>query len=425
MMMKIRSILSMNILVSFILLASCEEEEKGPLFSDANGPGIVTEVVTESLPGGARISYTLPPDDDLLLVRAEYMLPGGEKAVRRSSLFNDFIEIDGLIDSVNDHRITLIAEDRGGSESAPVTVDVRIEKAPIFLSAESLTVVPDFGGVRITWTNATAQPVTLRLFANNSQGIEVPALTVAREQVTDTVEIVRGFPSEPMKFKILFLDQWENLTDTVVAELTPFFEGLVPKNGMRDITLPGDISEHPPAVANGQTKVRMWDGITRVDGEAIQWFTLDEGGAARVDDPVDEYDLALGNPESHMITIDLGRSVKLSRFRYWGGTPYQFGDIRVFDLWGIDEDDESNLDGSLTGWTKLLSNAEVIKPSGQNPGTNSQEDLDKDAAGHEFVTPLGAPRVRFVRLAMTKNWIGGNSLVFFGSEFSFFGDFEQ
>ena len=51
----------------FAFAVSCEEEAL-----DTTPPGVISITEVEPLNGGAKISYTLPNDEDILYVRAEY-----------------------------------------------------------------------------------------------------------------------------------------------------------------------------------------------------------------------------------------------------------------------------------------------------------------------------------------------------------------
>ena len=407
-----------TLFIFWVFFSSCEEEIRGPLRTDGIPPGIVTEISVTSIPGGAHIEYTLPADEDIQLVRAEYTLSGGEAALVRSSLFNNFLEVRGLVDSLNDHSVTLYVEDKSGNQSDPVMLDFRILPAPVFTAAKSVRMIPDFGGVRLFWSNPGEQFVSLRLFTQGEKNEPIDLAIESKDTHEEDTLIVRGFEPIERDFKVLVFDRFGNWSDSIIATLTPIKEVEIPKKDFKDIFLPGDITEAPAFIGN---KSGLWDGAT--DGPR-QWLSLDNGGQGRVEDPVDEYDPALGNPESHIMSIDLGRSIKCSRFIYHQGEApqaYAFGGVRRFDLWVTNETPDPN--GSLEGWTKVLDNAQVIRPSGLSRSEPlTQEDIAQRDAGHEFTLPLETQNFRYVRFAFLENWLG--TIVFSANEFTFFGDFE-
>jgi len=394
------------------IIFSCDEEERGPIFSDGIAPNIVTEVIAEAISGGARISYKLPDDSDLLLVRAEYTLANGETAKVRATSFNNSLDVIGLLDSIKEHKVTLYTEDKGGNESAPVTINIKIKEAPIYKAAKTIKMIPDFGGVRLFWSNPALQNVTLRMFTPDASGNPVAIYTdVKNDALQDTI-ITRGFSTDLREFKVVINDRWGNKAEAITTKLEPLFEGSVPKSGWVNLILPHDIPDQP-----GFDFAKMWDGAPYVHNKR-DWLSLDNNGTSRDPDPLPEYKLP--KPESHLVTIDLGRSVKLSRFKYWQDTPYQFGAIRFFDFWGTNE--TPNAEGTLDGWRKILSHAEVLKLSGERRGITTQLDLDTAANGDEFIIPLEEEPVRYVRFALLENYIG--TVVFTGQEFEFFGQFE-
>ena len=61
-----------------------------------------------------------------------------------------------------------------------------------------------------------------------------------------------------------------------------------------------------------------------------------------------------------------------------------------------------------SGWVKLVENGEVKKPSGRPPQDNTAEDLAQAAAGEEFLVPIEAPPVRYIRFVNLENWARSN-----------------
>ena len=70
---------SKYLVVSLIgLIMSCSDEDiQTPLEQNDTPPQQVTDVQVENLPGKARLTYTLPVDQDLLYVQANYTLENG------------------------------------------------------------------------------------------------------------------------------------------------------------------------------------------------------------------------------------------------------------------------------------------------------------------------------------------------------------
>ena len=74
------------------MVVSCESVDE----RDTTPPGELIITRTESTYGGAIISYTLPNDDDILYVRADYTNSKGEAVFRTVSKNVSQIEVSGL-----------------------------------------------------------------------------------------------------------------------------------------------------------------------------------------------------------------------------------------------------------------------------------------------------------------------------------------
>ena len=74
------------------LIFSCSKNEN----VDTTPPGILSDISVVPTNGGGMISYSLPSDNDISYVRAEYTNSQGEDVFRVSSRYNNSIEINGL-----------------------------------------------------------------------------------------------------------------------------------------------------------------------------------------------------------------------------------------------------------------------------------------------------------------------------------------
>src|SRR5690606_17523355 len=127
-----------------------------------------------------------------------------------------------------------------------------------------------------------------------------------------------------------------------------------------------------------------------------------------------------GSGVPNQITVDMGVTAKLSRFKFWQrGTIseknllYTAGSPLTFELWGSNN---PSPDGDYATWIKL-GEYEVKKPSGQS--INTPEDEEVAAAGHEYMIPLEAPAIRYLRMRVTKTF--GVTDYFWLSEIGVFG----
>jgi len=117
--------------------------------------------------------------------------------------------------------------------------------------------------------------------------------------------------------------------------------------------------------------------------------------------------------------MDLGVTGQLSRIRlFQRSEPYVFaeGNPRKFEVWGAQTLDPS---GSWDSWIKLM-DCTSVKPSGLPMGQNNNEDLDRSHNGEDFICSPTNPKVRYIRIKVTRTWSGGDNTQI--SELQFFGD---
>ena len=405
-------------LFHFILLAmvgtfSCEEEKVNAPQKDGTKPGGVSEITAIGLPGGARITYALPADKDLLYVKAVYDLASGKQAEVKSSIYQNYLEIFGLGDT-NEHEIKLYSVDRSENASEPVSVYVTPTTPPVITIGESLVIKPDFGGINISFANPT--------------NAEIAILIKTYDEFNDLVEVdtkytsvsvgnfaIRGYPTAPREFVVIVRDRWENYSSPVSALITPLFEEPLDKKKFKELVLTHDFKAND--VFSGWQVRKLWD-------ESVAGSGVHTAQGAFDPSPLPEY------PEGNnaMFTFDLGQTAKLYRVKLWqrGADPgqanswgYAHGNPKLFDLYGIATTPNSN--GTLVGWTKLLSNVEIVKPSGLPFGVLSNDDRAALVDGHEFVLPatLWNTDIRYIRFVCNDNWSGTRFVHFM--EVSFWG----
>ena len=386
----------------FAFIACEEEQERGPMTKDALPPSPVSEVTVANLPGGARISYKVPDDEDALLVEAIYKLDNGKVVTSKSSIFKNFVEVEGLR-QVKSQEVELVTVDRSNNRSSSIFTTINPEMAPVDKLFNSFELVEDFGGVRLNYSNEDKIAAELLLYTEDEKGNMIYRQSVFISDDQRTHQTFRGFPPSSIKFGISAIDRWDNSTEILAADRTPLAEALLNLESFRDVTLGGD----EPA-AFGWTKTNLWN--SSIDGSG---FHTAQGLPGAIVPPYTE--------GFHMFTMDLGVLAKLSRFKFWqrqGEWIYTHGNPRYFEVWGIDELPADN-GASLEGWTRLIENGEVIKPSGGAIGSNSAEDVAKAASGEEFEFPIEAPPVRYIRFVNIESWSTGKFMHFM--EINFWG----
>jgi hypothetical protein len=394
----VRNILYVSSLLLVIsLIASCESDDKG----DTTPPGELSVISTEATYGGAVISYTLPEDNDILYVRADYTNGKGEAVFRTVSKHVNQIEVSGFV-LEEDVTVSLTVVDENQNSSKVVALEIRPLRSFIFLVQESIQIEPDLGGVQVSWENATEKTVFIYLHIQDGDDEQIRILSSANK---NEKIFVRGLEAKPL----LFLTKTEDF-DGNISELqekgtyTPLFEEKINKDTWKlvsNLSIDGNAYE-------GAT-VNFWDDVVDTFGTNSDnsYFIInrnDNGGILRW--PLD-------------IVIDLNKKAKINRFKvwqraYWYNGPdgksyyYQEENLKSFDLY---------VSMNKTDWV-LLGNFEIEGPAG---GTDeiSQALLDEAAAGHNFNLDEISPEFRYLKFSITSNF--GSDSFCHGSEITLFG----
>lgn len=375
-------------MLSFVLSFVGCSEDKGPqpLENNSNAPASVSNVTIVNLPGKAKLTYTLPSDDDLLYVVARYTLENGTPMEVKASYYSNSLLLQGF-SGQKPTEVKIYAVNRSEKESNPVTVTVTPGKAPIYDIYDSLVAQPDFGGIRITADNPTKEEIGILVMQKNLQNDWVPLSTSIYTSVDEIKQSLRGFEAVDQNFAIVVRDKWLNYSDTLEITLKPLFEQLMPKSAYVGVKL-----------ANDTKVIGTYPVSNLFDGQFLEWW-----GSYFTDRTVD-----VGN---HLVTWDIGAKTKLSRLRIWnfsepiGGQRlyYYLGAMKKFRIWGSNQVSDPNLE---TGWT-LLGEYEIKKPSGLPYSQENNDDLIAARDGADYEIPLDKPAVRYLRIECLENWIGG------------------
>lgn len=368
-------------------LGSCTEDIREPLFKDSQPPGPVTNVTVVNAPGGALLTYTLPSDNDVLYVKAEYMLSNNRKVETRSSSYINQLVVEGFNDT-SEKTVTLYAVDRSENVSTAVTVKVNPLTPDVHSVRETVTMLPDFGGVLYRWTNENNAPLAFLILAPDENGALREVETVY-SGMTDGAFTVRGFEPEEGVFGVVIRDRWDNYSDTIKLNLTPMYEAKLDKRKFQKIVLDND---HDMAA---------WEGKYE--------FAYD-------DNPGTFNHTWAGTGWPQQWTLDLGVVARLSRVNVLQRQTffYSHGNPRLMEIWGMKETPDK--DGSFTRWTKLK-DCVAIRPSLQ--GGTAAEDQEHFANGDEYSFTIDDPAVRYIRFVVKETW--GNTGFIHFAEVTFWG----
>lgn len=382
------------ILVTF-LFEACNEEPVGQTPTNSAIPPSVSDPRVENTAGGAIIYYTLPKGEtDISYVRAEYMYKGNLKS-NKSSIYKNFIMIEGFA-TTDPVDVMLYTVNHSEVASEPITVTINPLTPPVFNITSSFTYQPDFGGLKVNWKNETGNEIVLTLMSYDEEMSEYIDKDAVYSSSKNGQYSFRGFESKSTRFGLYVRDKYFNVSDTVRFELTPMYETVIKTDNFARVM---DIPLDDLSNLSGWGFEKMWDGVTQGDNG---WHSADDGEAART---------------PHYWTCDLGSPVKLSRFTLWHRTTIPFGNnnIKTFELWGATEYNKENKDKAYwdkggawetDGHWEYLGTFEAKKPSGDSAEI-TEEDKQAVLNGFEFIIPLEAKPVRYLRFGQLSNYSGG------------------
>jgi hypothetical protein len=339
----------------------------------APGP-VMTPTVTNTA-GGAIIAYALPKDQSLWYVKAEYEIRPGVKREVKSSFYTSTIEVEGFADTTN-FEVKLYAVGRNEKASNPVNVVIRPLPAPVLTTAQSVVMIPDFGGMNLSFENEHQADLSIEVSTPDSTGewqrIETYFTNSRKGDFS-----VRGFTPAPRKFKARVKDRWGNVSEEITREITPIYEELIAKNIFKELTLPTD-----SPTGFGWVMTNLWNNTNAGNGYHTPYAT--------------------GMPQQ--FTFDMGATRTLSRMKYWQRTGthlYNTSNPKRFEIWGSAAPDP---DGGWTNWIRL-GEFESVKPSGLPLGQTNAEDLARANAGEDFTFPITvAVPVRYIRFKTLETW---------------------
>lgn len=384
-----------NMFCAAMLLYSCTEESIGQTPTDNIPPQNVTDVRVENIAGGALLTYKLPDDEDLLCIKAYFILNNGKTAEAKASVYADTLKLMGFGDT-NERLVKVIAIDRSANESAPIEVRIKPLEAPIFKVQETLKVEAAFGGINVTWQNPTESNLVINVDVLNEKN-EYVNLEKIYTNVKTGVGKIRGMEAEEFQLKYYISDRWDNATAKTDIALTPMYEVRVPIKTIEPM------QSHSTSVAWGWTLNRMFDDNTGTG------FHTEEDGFW---------------PHYFTFKMKLG-AVKLSRVRIFQRDGYQYshGNPKRFALYGRNDypaagnrvypNDYPTVPANpdYANWIKI-GEFESIKPSGMGAGINTNEDLEYAKKGEDFDVDVNTPAYQYYRVESLQSWSGMSLICF-------------
>lgn len=382
-------------LSSFLLLAlfamACSKDDP---IGDKTKPQPVTDPVVTNLPGAAIIQYTLPDDPNLLYVRAEYER-NGEKLDAKASFYYNYILVEGFGDT-QQREIKLYTVTRAGVSSAAVSVTIEPKRPAIYDVLESLKIDVAFGGMITQFTNLAAENVVIGVLRWNTEDDRLHEWVTVDNFYTALPSgkfAVRRQKAVPTKFGYFIRDRWNNRTDTLEVELTPWYEEQLDKKKIARVT-GKPVPQLPPLPESG---IGLKDPVGNLGSWPFANLFDDTYGNTG-------YHTNERNDIPIWVAMDLGVTAKLSRYKFWQrnsgdncGFCYSHGNPHEWQIWGTNDINDVN------SWV-MLDHQIMVKPSGLPVGLISNEDKAAADAGHEYDFALDSPPVRYIAFKHIDNW---------------------
>ncbi len=378
--------------LSLIIFIGCDDDKSG----DVVPPSQVTDIQFIPLNGGGYFTYKIPNDPDFLYVKATYTLDSGKEVSKTSSTYNDTLYIEGF-GSEKEYEVRLYSIDRNGNASPPTIRKIVPMKANILAVIETVTVKAGFSSLVVNWKNELKQTMDVYVTVK-TEGKE--ATKVQSSNLPVDYFSYPNLEGKPHEVSVYIKDTYGNQTEVVpIGTFTPMKDGKISKKQwsfLNDVLLYGNKWDFSSGTdASKQKPYKQYQGPYRADSIKNAREVNLEGSVWKFFDDIIDDRIRLNLNYFHTGSqlcpfsyfIDMGRTIKASRFRYWqrdASTQYYAGEnVQTFQLWISDDADPS--DGIFDGW-ELVGTYTIIKPS------DAVEAENMARIGHEFLLYQEDPR---------------------------------
>ena len=434
--MKMKNIRILTLLSVLLLAAGCAEKLPECTL------GEVTNISWEPTSGGAIITFTAPQDNSLLYVKASYTNSLGEDVYNVCSVYDNKIEIDGLIDETKKYPVRISAIDKNGGESPVTTIEVTPGRAYLNIVSDNVTLSTIIGGLKVQWTNpcgaaSGGKTVHMILTYSTDDGEETRYVSSSQENVEVNV---RGLSPGDHSVSYSLEDQAGNKLAATSPKTFSIMEELdVPKyiddeNGYRTYIW---------TLVEDQTTLReVWENRNAAvfDGVIDTASSADDNSYAGTEASEAGYGSTLPWDTDQMdIVIDMHQVINISRIKawqraywygwddigYWWSTDgtciteyyYCWQNLKSFKLFGsMDAQDwfliqncdiaTNTVDGPLPTNKTWTNDDEPRHSNGADyehyGPTNESREIGR--AGHVWELASLSPDVRYLRIRFTSNW---------------------
>jgi hypothetical protein len=398
-----------------LLAASCKEDPIGQQPVDGRRPNPIIPGSIQSIPrpGGAYIFYKLPNNDmDISYVKGEYEV-NGEKRIVRSSVYKNYLVIDGLETGVF-VGVNLYVVDHSENASEPEYTEFMTLEAPYTTMGNSIQMTPGVGGIGVRWKsqNEDVQYYANMGYLSSNYDSDIGIVLLAADSTGKMKELAVSFSVKCAYFQPVLdtssklygafaMDKWGHYSDTVFKEMAPLDEQHLNRRVMKEYYIGDDVRE----VDGWETHpLGYWGIIAKLfDSTAYCLQPTDNIASAN-------YFATAGTNsvtnEPYLMpihfTMDLGVTADVSRFwvapkthsrldRFW---EYSLAALYDFQLWGTTTDFGENspdyIPANSTYWTE----GEWMRdPRWKNMGRylNKRHNATNDTPGNMTTEPPNNP----------------------------------
>ncbi|MFB2121535.1 MULTISPECIES: DUF5000 domain-containing lipoprotein [Parapedobacter] len=389
---------------------SCSDGEFGPINEGGEVPGPISNPSVENLSGGARITYTLPQNKDILHVKAVFDR-NGEEVETITSYYNNFIKVEGF-PNTSERVVKLYVVSRSGKSSEPVSVVIHPTAPPIEKVFTSLDPKVSWGGFVSRYTNEEEESVAIFAVKFNVENQLWEDIGGHYTSSATGRVAIRGMEDLETKFGLYVRDRWDNHSDTLQFELTPWFEEELDRTKIMDARGRYPVPQIAPLPMSGRPLVEMVTYQPQFPFSAM--FDFNTSGTSSM------FHSAISVDQPSWLPMDLGVEARLSRYKIWQRADFDFefsvSNPREWELWGTNTPEDVN------SWIKL-DHRVMVKPSGLPFAMLSQEDTEVAEAGQEYEFEDGIPAVRYIAWKHINSWSSARAPQggFHLSELTFFG----
>jgi hypothetical protein len=422
---NIRNIAILLLLV-FAGFYSCKEGDRFEISSDDKiPPSAPVFDSVQALPGGARLFYKIPADEDLISIEASFTAANGKLVKSAVSFYAKSLDVFGFADTL-EHTLQLYALDKAGNKSATVDVHVTPLKPAFIKVAESLTIKPSFTALMVSWENELQQSINIYVdFSYSLNGTTRSVRqAISSKKLTDR-QFIKDLDipgTEPVRVHFSVADIYGNESESYdLGELHVMRDEMLDKSKMRLPEIGAEIGKEesgsPVYMSNGNLSMGntacLIDGILEYTGTSFTINVADFQGNWNMTKVVNGVTRTVdvnANPCWNVI-LDLGDYYEISRIithQKWTyghlnqmvlnnvGWLYTYGNVGIYRVYWLDE---------ATGVWKRINETKIPMPPSDY---SNMEILLEAVKGNEaFMYPDDpdfTPRTRYFRYEGVKGF---------------------